>query len=208
MDSREDGYQRMTIKSRLDPEGEPTGQRNVTLQELSKRVSSMTQRYGHNILSNDESDNPFSNRIARTVFPERFKMPTIEQYKENKDPKEHVRRFRNVMTQYASNDGLLCLTFPQTFGDLASRWFGRLPPKSIENFSSLSKALVRQFMGSVQRRKSLAHLSNLKQESNESLKKHLTRFGKEVAQIEDASDVAIIVPFTNGLQSGRLSFDL
>ncbi|KAK0570723.1 hypothetical protein LWI29_005524 [Acer saccharum] len=63
-------------------------------------------------------------------------------------------------------------------------------------------------MGSVQRRKSLAHLSNLKQERNESIKKYLARFGKEVAQIKDASDVAVIAAFTNGLQSGRLSFDL
>ncbi|KAK0574919.1 hypothetical protein LWI29_030933 [Acer saccharum] len=56
-------------------------------------------------------------------------------------------------------------------------------------------------MGSVQRRKSLAHLSNLKQERNESIKKYLVRFGKEVAQIEDTSDVAVIAAFTNGLQS-------
>ncbi|KAK0600692.1 hypothetical protein LWI29_017527 [Acer saccharum] len=63
-------------------------------------------------------------------------------------------------------------------------------------------------MGSVQRRKSLAHLSNLKQERNESIKKYLARFGKKVAQIEYASDVAVIAAFTNGLQSGRLSFDL
>ena len=63
-------------------------------------------------------------------------------------------------------------------------------------------------MGSVQRRKSLSHQSNLKQKSNESLKKSLARFGKEVAQIEDASNIAVIVAFTNGLQSGRLSFNL
>ncbi|KAK0608089.1 hypothetical protein LWI29_025374 [Acer saccharum] len=135
-------------------------------------------------------------------------MPTIEQYKENRDPKEHVHRFRNIMAQYSSNDGLLYLTFPQTFGDLASRWFGRLPLESISSFSNLNKAFIRQFMGSVQRRKSLAHLSNLKQERNESIKKYLARFGKEVAQIEDASDVAVVAAFTNGLQSGRLSFDL
>lgn len=83
-----------------------------------------------------------------------------------------------------------------------------LPPKSINNFSSFSKAFVRNFIGNVQRRKSLAHLSNLKQEKSESLKKYLTRFGKEVIQIEDASDVVVIAAFTNGLQSGRLSFDL
>ncbi|KAK0592219.1 hypothetical protein LWI29_015282 [Acer saccharum] len=168
----------------------------------------MARRYGHNMSSNDESNNPFIDHIARTQFPDRFRMPTIEQYKENRDLKEHVRRFRNVMAQYSSNDGLLCLTFPQTFGDLASRWFERLPSKSINSFSSLSKAFIRQFMGSVQRRKSLAHLSNLKQERNESIKKYLARFGKEVAQIEDASDVAVIPTFTNGLQSGQLSFDL
>ncbi|KAK1583068.1 hypothetical protein Q3G72_020711 [Acer saccharum] len=168
----------------------------------------MARRYGHNVSSDDESDSPFVESIARTQFPDRFRIPTIEQYKENRDPKEHVRRFRNVMAQYSSNDGLLCLTFPQTFGDLASRWFGRLPPRSINSFSSLSKAFIRQFMGSVQRRNSLAHLSNLKQERSESIKKYLARFGKEVAQIEDASDVAVIAAFTNGLQSGRLSFDL
>ncbi|KAK0601186.1 hypothetical protein LWI29_022006 [Acer saccharum] len=113
-------------------------------------------------------------------------MPTIEQYKENRDPKEHVHRFRNIMAQYSSNDRLLCLTFPQTFGDLASRWFGRLPPGTISSFSNLSKAFIRQFMGSVQRRKSLAHLFKL----------------------EAGTDVAVIAAFTNGLQSGRLSFDL
>ncbi|KAK0585952.1 hypothetical protein LWI29_036856 [Acer saccharum] len=199
---------RMTIKSRLDPAGEPTGQRDVTLQELSRKVSAMARRYGCNVSSDDESDSPFIETIARTQFLDRFRMPTIEQYKENRDPKEHVRRFRNIMAQYSSNDGLLCLTFPQTFGDLASRWFGRLPPGSISSFSNLSNAFIRQFMGSVQRRKSLAHLSNLKQERNESIKKYLARFGKEVAQIEDASDVAVVAAFTNGLQSGRLSFDL
>ncbi|KAK0573726.1 hypothetical protein LWI29_012532 [Acer saccharum] len=198
----------MTIKSRLDPAGEPTGHRDLILQELSRKVSAMARRYGHNVSSDDESDSPFIETIARTQFPDRFRMPTIEQYKENRDPKEHVRRFRNIMAQYSSNDGLLCLTFPQTFGDLASRWFGRLPPRTISSFSNLSKAFIRQFMGSVQRRKSLAHLSNLKQERNESIKKYLARFGKEVAQIEDASDVAVIAAFTNGLQSGRLSFDL
>ena len=103
----------MTIKSRLDPAGEPTGQRDVTLQELSRKVSAMARRYGHNVSSDDESDSPFVENIARTQFPERFRMPTIEQYKENRDPKEHVHRFRNIMAQYSSNDGLLCLTFPQ-----------------------------------------------------------------------------------------------
>ena len=56
----------MTIKSRLDPTGEPTGQRDVTLQELSRKVSAMARRYGRNVSSDDESDSPFVENIART----------------------------------------------------------------------------------------------------------------------------------------------
>ena len=93
----------MTIKSRLNQEGEPTGHRSVTLQQLSKKVSAMAKRYGHNIFSDDESDNPFVDHIAHTRFLERFRMPTIKQYKENRDPKEHVRRFRNVMASVLIN---------------------------------------------------------------------------------------------------------
>ncbi|KAK0570796.1 hypothetical protein LWI29_006672 [Acer saccharum] len=65
---------RMTIKSRLDPVGEPTGQRDVTLQELSRKVSAMARRYGRNVSSDDESDSPFVENIARTQFPDRFRM--------------------------------------------------------------------------------------------------------------------------------------
>ncbi|KAI9173467.1 hypothetical protein LWI28_001785 [Acer negundo] len=82
----------------------------------------MAQRYRHSASTYDELDNPFVNQIAHTQFPERFRMPTIEQYKETRDPKEHVRLFRNVIAQYTSNDGPLCITFCQTFFDLASRW--------------------------------------------------------------------------------------
>ncbi|KAK4839073.1 hypothetical protein QYF36_018868 [Acer negundo] len=67
----------------------------------------MAQRYGHNALSDEESDNLFVEQIAHTQFPKRFRMPAIEQYKETRDSKEHVRRFRNIMAQYASNEGLI-----------------------------------------------------------------------------------------------------
>ncbi|KAK0574543.1 hypothetical protein LWI29_025229 [Acer saccharum] len=44
---------RMTIKSRLDPAGEPTGQRDVTLQDVSRKVSAMARRYGRNVSSDE-----------------------------------------------------------------------------------------------------------------------------------------------------------
>ena len=76
-------------------------------------------------------------------FPERFKMPHVEQFKKDMDLKEHVRRYKSAMAQYIHNDALLCLNFPQTLGDLGSRWFDRLPTVSISNFNELSKVFSR-----------------------------------------------------------------
>ncbi|KAK0592896.1 hypothetical protein LWI29_027400 [Acer saccharum] len=135
-------------------------------------------------------------------------MPHIELFKKDTDPKEHVRRYRSAMAQYVHNDALLCLNFPQTLGDLGSRWFGRLPAASISSFGELSKAFSRQFLGNVHRKKSVAHLSQLKQGKDESLKKYLGRFGQEVSEIGSANDEAIIAAFINNLQNGQLSFDL
>ncbi|KAK1558910.1 hypothetical protein Q3G72_008126 [Acer saccharum] len=95
-----------------------------------------------------------------------------------------------------------------TLGDLGSRWFGRLPAASISSFGELSKAFSRQFLGNVHRKKSVAHLSQLKQGKEESLKRYLGRFGQEVSEIGSANDEAIIAAFINNLQNGQLSFDL
>ena len=100
------------------------------------------------------------------------------------------------------------MNFPQTLGDLGSRWFGRLPAASISSFGELSKAFSRQFLGNVHRKKSVAHSSQLRQGKDESLKKYLGRFGQEVSEIGSANDEAIIAAFINNLQNGQLSFDL
>ncbi|KAK0583524.1 hypothetical protein LWI29_037819 [Acer saccharum] len=165
----------MTIKSRLDLAGEPTGRRDVTLQELSRKVSAMARRYGRNVCSDDESDSPFVENIARTQFPDRFRMPTISS----------IRRTGIRRSMFADSVILWPSTHPMT-GCCASpscKHSVTLPPGGLEDFHP-------------------------EQERNESIKKYLARFGKEVAQIEDASDVAVIAAFTNRLQSGRLSFDL
>ncbi|KAK0571631.1 hypothetical protein LWI29_019146 [Acer saccharum] len=138
-------------------------------------MDALVRRYGRNELSDDESGSPFTNGVLRMPFPERFRMPLVELFKKDTDPKEHVRR---------------------------------LPAASISNFSELSKAFSRQFLGNVHRKKSVAHLSQLKQGKDESLKKYLGRFGQEVSEIGSANDEAIIAAFINNLQNGQLSFDL
>ena len=135
-------------------------------------------------------------------------MPHVEQFKKDIDPKVHNRRYKSAMAQYINNDALLCLNFPQTLGDLGSRWFDRLPAASISSFNELSKAFSRQFLGNVYRKKLVAHLSQLKQGKDETLKKYLGRLGQEVSEIGSANDEAIVAAFINNLQNGQLSFDL
>ncbi|KAK0602658.1 hypothetical protein LWI29_035740 [Acer saccharum] len=211
----EERGQKLTISQNFDASGEPEGDRDILIQSLTREVQNnrrqmdaLVRRYGRNELSDDESGSPFTNGVLRMPFPERFRMPHIELFKKDTDPKEHVRRYRSAMAQYVHNDALLCLNFPQTLGDLGSRWFGRLPAASISSFGELSKAFSRQFLGNVHRKKSVAHLSQLKQGKDESLKKYLGRFGQEVSEIGSANDEAIIAAFINNLQNGQLSFDL
>ncbi|KAK0579106.1 hypothetical protein LWI29_021230 [Acer saccharum] len=171
--------------------GEPERDKDILIQSLTREVQNnhrqmdaLVRRYGHNELSDDESGSPFTNGVLRMPFPERFRMPHVEQFKKYTDPKEH------------------------TLGDLGFWWFGRLPTASISSFSELSKAFSRQFLGNVHRKKSVAHLSQLKQGKDESLKKYLGRFSQEVSEIGSANDEAIIAAFINNLQNGQLSFDL
>ncbi|KAK0593259.1 hypothetical protein LWI29_033744 [Acer saccharum] len=152
------------------------------VQNNHRQMDALVRRYGRNELSDDESRSPFTNGILRMPFPERFRMPHIELFKKDTDPKEHVRRYMSAMAQ--------------------------LPAASISSFDELSKAFSRQFLGNVHRKKSVAHLSQLKQGKDESLKRYLGRFGQEVSEIGSANDEAIIATFINNLQNGQLSFDL
>ncbi|KAK0591822.1 hypothetical protein LWI29_008808 [Acer saccharum] len=165
--------------------GEPKGDQDILIQSLTREVQNnrrqmdaLVRRYERNELLDDESSSPFTNGVLRMPFPERFRMPHVEQFKKDTDPKEHVRRYKSAMAQYIHNDALLCLNFPQTLGDLDSRWFDRLPAASIGSFGELSKAFSRQFLGN------------------------------EVLEIGSVNDEAIIAAFINNLQNGQLSFDL
>ncbi|KAK1554477.1 hypothetical protein Q3G72_012781 [Acer saccharum] len=174
--------QKLTISQGFNSMGEPEGDRDILIQSLTREVQNnrqqmdaLVRRYGRNKLSDDESSSPFTNGILRMPFPERFRMPHVEQFKKDTDPKEHVRR---------------------------------LPTASISSFRELSKVFSRQFLGNVHRNKSVAHLSQLKQGKDESLKKYLGRFGQEVSEIGSANDEAIVVAFINNLQNSQLFFDL
>ncbi|KAK0579311.1 hypothetical protein LWI29_024418 [Acer saccharum] len=57
---------------------------NREIREQSRKKedkNALVRRYGHNELSDDESGSLFTNGVLRLPFPERFRMPHVEQFK-------------------------------------------------------------------------------------------------------------------------------
>ena len=86
--------------------GEPERDRDILIHSLTREVQNnrrqidaLVRQYGRNELSDDESGCPFTNGVLRMSFPERFRMPHVEQFKKDTNPKEHVRRYRSAMAQ-------------------------------------------------------------------------------------------------------------
>ncbi|KAK3230054.1 hypothetical protein Dsin_001935 [Dipteronia sinensis] len=84
----------------------------------------------------------------------------------------------------------------------------KAPSGNNQEFRELTQAFSQQFLGNIQRRKSLALLATHKQGKNESLKDYLKRFSQEVSGIRNPNDKVMVAAFTNNLEKGRLSFDL
>ncbi|KAK3212513.1 hypothetical protein Dsin_017219 [Dipteronia sinensis] len=96
---------------------------------------------------------------------------------------------------------------PSNASRSGSRWFGGLASGSIRNFVELIQEFTRQFIGNIQRRKSISVLSTLRQRKDETLKDYLTRFSQEVSEVQDPNDDTVVAVFVNSLQHSQLSLN-
>ena len=85
-------------------------------------------------------------------------------------------------------DEVMCRAFPTTLKGATRVWFGKLPSSTIANFDKLSKGFVRHFIGEQQHKKPTRHLLNIRQVEGESLSQYMTRFNKELLQVDEAKD--------------------
>ncbi|KAK3212511.1 hypothetical protein Dsin_017217 [Dipteronia sinensis] len=168
----------LIVCQKFDECGEPEGEREVLL----RRIEALEWRQGHRNLLICNFGSPFTALIRQERFLEKFRRPHVEQFKANTDPQEHVRRS-------------------------GSRWFGGLASGSIRNFVELIQEFTRQFIGNIQRRKSISVLSTLRQRKDETLKDYLTRFSQEVSEVQDPNDDTVVAVFVNSLQHSQLSLN-
>lgn len=95
----------------------------------------------------------------------------------------------NTLPLYINNDAWICKIFLSTLGDLAMRWFSKLPARSIGCFESLADIFTNTY--SVYRYVCKHHeaiFNMAAQSKDESLKAYLKRFCLELAKVERPDD--------------------
>ncbi|XP_019160669.1 PREDICTED: uncharacterized protein LOC109157215 [Ipomoea nil] len=107
-----------------------------------------------------------------------------------------------------ATDAILCRGFFATLDGQAHDWFGSLPAGSISTFADLTRQFLSHFATSIQRKKQIADLCDLKQGSSESLAEYLGKWKKEVMGVADFDAKSAMVIFRNNLRSDAFHQDL
>jgi hypothetical protein len=113
------------------------------------------------------------------------------------------------MSLHKTPDVVACRAFPLTLSGKARDWLRNLLPKSIDNFDTLGRKFLTQFVSGRTRRKPRGYLLSVGQGPNESLKDYLWRFNQEKLETESAPDDFIYGAIFQGLKNdGPLMADL
>ncbi|XP_021862936.2 uncharacterized protein [Spinacia oleracea] len=101
-----------------------------------------------------------------------------------------------------------CKYFPASLKGVASKWFERLPPRSIASFNELQTLFSTRFMEYKEERKTSMHLGRIQQGKDESLRSYVKRLNLEAGQIPYLPDGVSFDNFIRGLKKGSFKFDL
>ena len=108
------------------------------------------------------TNSPFIMTVNAFPLPQKFRMPQVENYDENKDPLDHLESFKTLMHLQGIPDEIMCKAFPTTLKGLTRVWFNKLTPNSISSFKELSAQFASHFIEGHRYKKSTACLMNIK----------------------------------------------
>ncbi len=119
------------------------------------------------------TDSMFTEEVANTALPEKFKVPDIPIFIGSEDPMEHLMTFPSHTSLHKTPDAVACRAFPLTLSGKAQDWLRNLLLRSIDNFDNLGQKFLMQFMSGRVRRKPRGCLLSMRQGPNESLRDYL-----------------------------------
>nr|KYP31978.1 hypothetical protein KK1_047453 [Cajanus cajan] len=145
---------------------------------------------------------PFTPDIVGARLPDNWKNLTLEKYDGTADPEEHLDAFVTQVGLYTDDDAILCKVFPTSLKGPALNWFTRLPPGSVDSFTSLSSRFVIQFSTSRPHQLTSIALVNIRQEKKEPLRTFMERFGKMTLSIRNLDPAVAMHHLTTALRPG------
>ncbi|XP_059429048.1 uncharacterized protein LOC132162845 [Corylus avellana] len=119
-------------------------------------------------------------------------MPRVNTYDGIGDPTHHMESLHAHFTLHGTPDEISCRAFPLTLAGVAKDWFGRLLANSIDDFKTLGRLFLSQFLATRKRKKNLTYLLSLVQGKEESLKEFMLRFNQEKLIIENPSEQTVL----------------
>ena len=166
--------------------------------EMDELKSAMKDKGGENLDGMiRRMDSPFTTEVLNHPFTPKFRLPQLKSYDGSKDPLDHIESFETLMLLQMTLDEVMCRVFQTTLKGAAMVWFSKIPSRTIANFKQLSKVLfVISLRG--KDKKPTGHLLNIQQAEGESLKQYVTRFNKELLQVDEVEDQVILTTFQVG----------
>ncbi|XP_059441921.1 uncharacterized protein LOC132174251 [Corylus avellana] len=180
---------------------------NADLQELKKKCDEMARQIvdgGDQTNAGELMENtslPFTPRVMNFPLPDKFKMPQVNLYNGTGDPTEHMEGLRAHFILHGTPDAISCRVFPLTLAGVAKDWFGKLPANSIDDFKTLGRLFLSQFLATRKRKKNPAYLLSLVQEKEESLKEFMLRFNQEKLMIENPPEQTVLDALMHGVRA-------
>ncbi|XP_027357444.1 uncharacterized protein LOC113866844 [Abrus precatorius] len=189
---------RTHIPSQTTPFIQDQGESSA-LQDKSRQVYQSATKDDRDDLVNRS---PFIHRILEAKLPDNWRGLAIDKYDGTSDPGEHVDIFTTQVGLYTESDALWCRIFPTSLQGPALSWFTRLPPLSIDSFTTLTRRFNLQFATSRPHPLTSLALVNIRQEKGESLRAFMERFGKVTLSIHNLELAVVMHHLTTALKPG------
>jgi hypothetical protein len=151
----------------------------------------------------------FTSRVMSFPLHDKFKMPWVDKFNGNGDLADHIESLLAHFILHGTPDEISCRAFPLILAGVAKEWFGRLLSNSMDDFKTLGRFFLSQFLATRKRKKNPASLLSLVQGKNESLKDFMLKFNKEKLIVESLNEQTILDALMHGVRAeGPLTAEL
>ncbi|KAI9177254.1 hypothetical protein LWI28_012929 [Acer negundo] len=90
----------------------------------------------------------------------------------------HMQLYRGLMEVRGSSENVMCKFFPLTLKGISLKWFKKLKPSSIQNYSQMCREFIIRFKGARPLEIKPNVLRDVKQGESETLKEYVERIHK------------------------------